>query len=461
MSTASQDHDSPPTAFTRAVAERLAGVDGAALHPTALERARHALLDWLGTTLTGSTEPGAQIVRRVVAAEGGAPHSSVLGTAMRTSAQRAALANGQAAHAIDFDDSFPPAQTHGTACIATASFAAAQARGSDGRALLEAIVAGFDALHLVGPAIGPSHYARGFHNTGTLGAIGAAAAAGRLAGLEPEPLAAALGLAANQAAGFKAVFGTMAKPLNAGKAAASGLLAVELVAAGFTAPFDAIEAPVGFAWTHSDDFDAARAPFGDAAGAGIGGTIFKLHACCHATHSTLEGMRELVAAHALEPDAVERIVLEISEGSPDICGIAAPDTGLEGKFSLAHVAALALTRGDTGPGGFTDEVVRDPRLRAIRERVELRPVASRGMFASEVTVVMADGTSHRAEVDVLRPAGDDQLADQWDVLAAKLIALAAPVVGAAAAAGLRDEVARLDGAPSVEPLAALARVDHA
>ncbi|MDO8212230.1 MmgE/PrpD family protein [Conexibacter sp. CPCC 206217] len=458
--TRQQDRDARGAAgagFTPALAQRLAGFERAALQPTAIERARHCVLDWLATALTGSAEPSARIVQSVVRAEGGAARADVLGARLRTSAVQAALANGQAAHAIDFDDSFPPAQTHGSACVVSAAFALAQAQRASGATLLEGVVAGFEALHLIGPAIGPSHYARGFHNTGTLGAIGAAAAAGRVAGLDAQRLAVALGIAADQGAGLKAVFGTMAKPLNAGAAASGGVLATQLAAAGFTAPGDAIEAPVGFAWTHADDFSAARAPFADPVGAGIAGNAFKLHACCHATHSALEGVRQIRTAQAIDPDAVERISLEVADGALDLCAIAAPRTGLEGKFSLAHVAALALCGADTGPAGFTDAAVADARLRALSERVVLVPVADRGLFCSRVELTLAGGARHSAEVDVLAPVADAGLAAQWDVLRSKFDALATPVVGADRADALAAAVAELERAPSLDTLAAAAQ----
>jgi 2-methylcitrate dehydratase PrpD len=438
-----------------ALAHRAAAMERAPTPPAVTERARHALLDWLAVTLTGAGEDAARIVQRVIAAEGGAPRCTVVGTPSRTSAQRAALANGIAAHAIDFDDSFPAAVTHGSACIVPAAFAVAQARHASEAQLLDAIVVGFEVLSLLGPAIGEEHYARGFHSTGTLGTVAATAAAGRLHGLGSAALAQALSLGAAQAAGLKHTFGTMAKPFNAGHAAAGGVLAAELVAAGFTAPPDTIEGHQGLAATQTADWDPRRAPFDRPFGAGIEGIVYKVHACCHATQSSIEGVRELVAA-GLRPAQVEHVLLEVCPAAPDMCAIPEPRTGLEGKFSLAHTTALVLSGTTTGPDGFTDEVVRRPELEALRRRVEVVARPDRGMFHSRVVVTLIDGTVRAADVDILRPVADGDLPDQWARLADKFRALADPVLGDDRARRLLETVRTAGEDASTAALADLA-----
>src|SRR5205085_11033777 len=165
--------------------------------PEARARAQTAVLDTVGVTLAGSVEPAARIVQRVAAAEGGAPCSSVLGTAQRTSASTAALANGTAAHALDYDDMCFVSLAHPSAPLVTAALAAAELAGASGRALLDAYVVGFELEGRLGPVMNPRHYQRGWHCTSTIGTLGAAAAASRLLGLDSAATGHAIAIAAS------------------------------------------------------------------------------------------------------------------------------------------------------------------------------------------------------------------------------------------------------------------------
>jgi len=446
--------------FTAIMAEEVTAVRADCLPAEVNERTRHVLLDWLGVTIAGSAEPSARIAQRVAAAEGGQPLALIVGTPARTGAQQAALANGVAAHALDFDDGNRWAGAHPSAPVVSAVLALAEARGASGAQVAEAVVAGIQALCLVGYATGPSHYARGFHSTGTIGALGAAAGCARLLGLDAEATGRALSLAATQAAGLKAVFGTMGKHLNAGRAAASGVLAAQLAAEGFSAPADTIEAPQGFAATQSTSFDPGRRQ--QDGRYGVEQVLFKRYACCADTHSAIEGVRAIAARRSLGPGQVASVHLRVASGLLDVCAIPVPSTGTEGKFSVAYATALAIAGQPAGPADFTDEAVRRPGLADLVSRITLE-AAWEGHASDpiEVTMRLTDGSTETATVNPLIPVPDAELPTQWASLAAKFTALAGPLLGQARAAELLHGVAGVMKATSIADLLALAQPDAA
>src|SRR5215831_18257368 len=212
----------------------------------AVEAARRAILDCLGVMLAGSVEPAARIVADVARAEGGSPLATVVGTPLRTGAVWAALFNGTAAHALDFDDTNFAMLGHPSAPVLTAALAAGELCTATGAEVMHAFLLGFEVETTMGEVVNPGHYARGWHSTCTLGTLGAAAAAARLLGLDTPATASALAVAASQASGLKENFGTMTKPFHAGHAARSGVLAALLAREGWTASEHALEGPQGF-----------------------------------------------------------------------------------------------------------------------------------------------------------------------------------------------------------------------
>ena len=205
--------------------------------------------------MAGAREPSSRLLQQFVVDEGGKPVSQALGTALVLAARQAAMVNGAAGHAMDFDD-MGLGGSHPSVAILPAVLALAEKHHLGGAQFAEALLAGYQALARISYACGRSGYQRGFHTTGTVGTLGAAIGCAKLLGLDRDGYINALGLAATQAAGLKVNFGTMAKHLNAGKAAANGVLAAELADEGYTAAGDALEGHQGFvgptaAWTIS------------------------------------------------------------------------------------------------------------------------------------------------------------------------------------------------------------------
>jgi len=431
--------------FTSRIAEEVNALRYEDLSPQTLARARHVLLDWLGATIAGSVEPAGRIAQAIALEADCRPVAGLVATDIRSSPREAAFANAIAAHALDFDDGSMWADGHPSAVIVSAAVALGEEVQATTAQVVESIVAGLQGQVLVALAIGPSAYEKGFHGTGTFGTFGATGACARLLGLDVEALTRAYGLAATQAAGLRRSFGTMGKHLNAGKAAANGMLAAQLAAKGFTAPSDAIEGRQGLAWTQSTSFDPARPQevMGDRLA--IDSILFKRYACCHGTHSTIDGIAEIRTRRSFSDDDILDVRLIVSDKMLDICCIADPVTGLEGKFSVRHAASLALAGLVASPGAFTDESVRDPRLVALRQRIQVDPRSDRPLVGpTRVVLNLTDGECLEAEVDVFEPANDAELPAQWDALVTKFEALAAPVVGESVTRELVRRIAGLD-----------------
>jgi 2-methylcitrate dehydratase PrpD len=423
------------------------------LRPEVIVRARHCLLDWLGTTVAGSQEPAGRMAQAIAQSEcDGATGSTIVGTTLRSGPQSTALANGTAAHALDYDDSNFWMAGHPSAPVVSAALALAEAREISTEHVLEAIVAGHEVAARVGRAVGIAHYLAGWHATGTIGTFAAAAAAGRVLGLDPDQMEQAFGLAATQAAGLKVSFGTMAKPLHAGRAAASGILAALLAEQGFTAGHDAIEAHQGFADTQTTDFDPDRADREMGDRLGIEQTVYKKYACCGGTHGSINALSRLVGDRSFTSDEVDNVRVQVSRQMFDICCIPEPVSGIEGKFSIRHVASLVLAGRSTGPSGFTDTAVSDPGLLALRARVAVAESGRDAGQETRVTLRLTDGSEVTADSDARVPATDSELDSQWTVLCRKFVDLAEPVLGKDATGTLVDNVHSLGRGGSVADL---------
>jgi 2-methylcitrate dehydratase PrpD len=346
---------------------------GAVPPPEARARAAAAVLDTVGVILAGAGEPACRIVQRVVAAEGGSG-CQVFGAATSSSATGAALANGTAAHALDFDDMCFVSLAHPSAPLVPAAFAAAEVARKSGAALLDAYVVGFEIEGRLGALMNPRHYQRGWHCTSTLGTIGAAAAVSRLLGLDAEATGHALAIAASEASGLKENFGTMVKPLHAGLAARNGVLAALLARDGMTASALAIEGPQGFLRA----MDSEGTGLGDAI-VDLGtrweildtGITVKLYPSCAGTHPSLDLILDMRREHGFTDADVERIDVEVDSITPTVLIYDRPSTGLEAKFSMPFCIAAAVADGHVGLETFEDAHLTDARIRALMDRVSM------------------------------------------------------------------------------------------
>src|SRR5579883_875101 len=315
--------ESRASAQTETVTAALAS-RAAALRPETLPAeirllVRQCLLDWLAVTIAGAQEELTRILVAEAEEQGGRPVASLIGRALRTSTQQAALVNGAASHALDYDDVNMTMGGHPTAPVMPAVLALAESRGASGADLITAFVAGYETACRVGALVAPGHYARGFHATATAGSFGAAAGCARLLGLDAATTAVALGIAGTQAAGLKSMFGTMCKPLHAGKAAQNGLLAARLAARGFSSRPDVLECVQGFAATHGPDYHPEAALGAAPGGWYLRGNLFKYHAACYLTHAPIECARAVARRPGFAADQVREIVLRVDRGADKVC----------------------------------------------------------------------------------------------------------------------------------------------
>jgi 2-methylcitrate dehydratase PrpD len=436
--------------LTRTLVETVRGIRFDEIPEAALQTARHCLLDFLGVALAGSHEPLTEILVAEVVGGEAASEAGIIGRPERATRLTAALVNGAAGHALDFDDTHTTMIGHPTGPVLPALLALGETEGADGETLLAAMVAGVELECRVGTLLGGMHYAAGFHTTGTVGAFGAAAACAHLLNLDLDEWLHALGLAGTQAAGLKSAFGTMAKPLHAGRAASAGLLSALLARGGFTAQPAIFEAKQGFLATHAGAEASAEVLARHEGRFLIRDTLFKYHAACHLTHAAIEAAGQLREPHGLDPEQIGAVEVRVAPPLLDVCNIEEPTTGLEGKFSLRATTALALLGEDTGDlATYSEAKMADPRLVALRDRVRVIPTEGLGPMQARVRIE-TDGQQGEAETDINVPAAD--LGAQEDRLRNKFLTLAVPVLGegravelceAASSAGQIDSVAEL------------------
>jgi 2-methylcitrate dehydratase PrpD len=443
------------TNLTQVLACKSAALEYEDLPRDARELARQCILDYFGVALAGAGDDLVRFLLYELAEAGGAPQASIIGHQTRLPALSAALVNGAAGHALDYDDVNMAMPGHPSVAILPGLLALAELKQSSGREVIIAFVAGYETACRIGAALQPGHYNLGFHSTGTVGAFGAAAACARLLRLDAEATAMALGIAGTQAAGLKSQFGTMCKPFHAGKAAQNGLLAARLAARGFSSRADIVECVQGFALTHGPDFSPEAALAMPEAGLHLFANLFKYHAACYLTHAPIECARQLREQHRLAPEVIAGITLRLDASCERVCNIPAPVDGLQSKFSLRQTVAMALAGVDTASlGAYGAENARDPALIGLRERIAIDWQDSWPQTLAELEIELADGNRLTARHDAGIPAAD--IADQGRRLAAKFDALVEPMLGGPRTRELRETIAGLDHLAGVTDLARLA-----
>jgi 2-methylcitrate dehydratase PrpD len=303
----------------------------------------------------------------------GAGPSTAVGTGVRLAEPWAALVNGTAAHALDFDD--VALRGHPSTVLVPAILAEAETLDVSGRDMVAAYVAGYETwAELVRREQG-FHHGKGWHPTGIFGAIGAAAACASLRRLDPAQTTQAIALGASQSAGLMANFGTMTKPFHAGRSAHSGVMAARLAAAGFTSSEDALEHPQGFLGAVSPAGDVDRASPAAALGETwqiiASGLNIKKYPACYCTHRAIDGMLDLLKAQPLRPDEIDGITVRLSENYATILRNHLPQTGLSAKFSIEFAMASAVVANRVGLTELTDAFVRRQDVQDLMSKVKV------------------------------------------------------------------------------------------
>jgi 2-methylcitrate dehydratase PrpD len=425
-----------PTA-TGAVVDFIQRARFADLPAEALTTAKRCIVDGLAVMLAGSTQEAGRILHDQVRGTDTRTIATVFGPRpFMTGSAAAALVNGTAGHALDWDDTQLATSadrifgllTHPTMPPLVAALAVGEPRKISGPRFLEAFLTGFEVECKIAEAIHPSHYKKGFHSSGTIGTFGAAVAAAKLLELDAVQTAHMLAIAASSASGIRVSFGSMTKPLHVGRAAQNGVTAAELAARGFTGGKDALDPPWGFfqTFSHGEGYDPERIipVLGNPHTIVWPGVSIKPYPCGVLGHPTMDAMRRLVLKHDVKPGEIAAV--RVRAGSNILNPLRYPiaTNELEAKFCPAFMVSAIALRRKAGIHEFNDEFVQSAPVQALMRKVEriLDPeIEAKGWekIRSTVEVDLVDGRRLVEHADERYRGGPDlpftrdELYEKW------------------------------------------------
>lgn len=427
--------------MTRHLAEFVVQMQASDIPGSVYEHAKVAFMDWLGVTLAGKDEPLVGKLLNYAEILGGKEQASILGRNQKRSVSQAALINGAASHALDYDDTLSAYIAHPTVTLFPGLLSLGQWQKNSGTELLTAYILGFKTGVVIGVSAGPEHYARGFHATSTVGCLASAAACSRLLGLDVQQTLYALGIGGTQSAGLKQVFGTMCKPFHAGRASEVGVLSALLAWECFTSAEDILEGSSGF-------FSAMGGAVNEKALTSLGQSweienlAQKYHASCHGTHSALEAAQRIFRDNRLSMVDVRTIRIITSDVALGAAFRTEANTGLEGKFCIAYCVVNAVMRGDTGLDAFTDEKVGDPAIRDSMKKVDIAVDPEYIGMEAQVEVETLEGDVFAAFSDVFNEIPG--LEEKKIRIREKFMDLARPYLGVERADQVADAITNLE-----------------
>ena len=423
--------------------------------PPVRKEAQRTLLNWMGCAVGGSRHETLDAAIAALGPFAGAPQATVIGRRERMDVLHAALMNGISSHVFDFDDTHLKTVIHPAGPVASAILALSEHRPVSGTEFVNALVVGVEVECRIGNAVYPAHYDRGWHITGTAGVFGAAAASGRLLGLDQRQMVWALGLAATQPVGLREMFGSMTKAFHPGRAAQNGLTAALLAAKNFTSTEVGIEGKNGWANVLSTTRDYAQITERLGQSYEISLNTYKPYACGVVIHPTIDACVQLRNQHRLEASQIERIDLAVHPLVLELTGKKAPRTGLEAKFSVYFAAALAIVRGSAGMRDFSDDNARDPVIVALRDRVTTTIDPAIKEEQVRARIVLKDGRTLEKRIDHVLGSLERPLTDAD--LEAKFMALADGVLPAPQARTLMERCWKIETLPRASDVAVAAR----
>lgn len=433
--------------------------------PEVTRLAQGFFLDGLGVTLAGSTEEGSRMLQAHVRQMGGKAEATVVGAGFMAPVAKTALANGASGHAMDYDDTQLSTSkegvygllTHPTVPVLTAALAMGEKLRVSGNDLLLAYILGVEVECRIADAINPRHYQSGFHSTATIGGLGAVIGVAKLLGLREEPLARALGIAASMAAGLRENFGTMTKPLHAGRAAENGVIAAQLAERGFTSAHNILEAKRGFFNAMAGGYDERKIAgrMGRPYFMQEPGISIKPYPSGSLSHPAQDVILDLVRKHDLKAGDIETIEVGTNSNVPNALIYPMPRTALEGKFSIPFCMAIAVLERKAGIAQFRDRKVRDPRVVELMKRVTLyvdEELEALGydQVRSRVRVKLKDGRILEGRADVAR--GHPLKPMSWGEIGEKFRDCARLVLSRKNTEETIELVANLDRMRSLSPL---------
>ncbi len=395
------------------------------------KEAARTLLNWAACAVGGSRHETVDIAVSALAPFAGPAQATLLGRKERMDILNAALINGIASHIFDYDDTHLRTVIHPAGPVASAILALSEYRPVSGRDFMHALVLGVEAECRIGNAVYPAHYDAGWHITGTCGVFGSAASVGKLLGLNQQQMVWALGLAATQPVGLKEMFGTMTKSFHPGRAAQNGLTAALLAARNFTSSNQPLEAKAGWmnVLSTSRDYTELTKMLGQTYEISL--NTYKPFACGVVIHPAIDGCIQLRNQYKLTADQIERIDLRVHPLVLELTGKKTPQTGLEGKFSVYYAAAVAIVKGAAGEREFSDTLVRDPQIVALRDRVTATVDPTVGEAQVKIAITLKDGRRLEKSIDKVIGSLENPLTDA--AIEAKFLDLSSGILPAAQA----------------------------
>ena len=439
-----------------------------AIPANVITRAKEAVIDGIGVTLSGYSADCTTLIRKYISGLGLNGKCTVMGQGNGLPAEYAALANGVGSHALDFDDtqiSLLPDRvygllTHPTTPVLSAAIPVAEEVGASGRDLLAAFCCGVEVACKVAEAIKPYHYQNGFHSTGTIGIFGAAAAAAKLYGMDKEGIRHALGIAASKSAGIRVAFGTMTKPYHAGAAAQGGIVAAQLARMGYKTDPEALDGPWGFFQVAGSGVDpeAIHGKLGNPYAFVDPGVSIKPYPCGSLSHPSMDALLDLILEHDVQSQDVAAVRLGTTSNVLAALRYPEPQNELEAKFSIPFCLGILVLERHGGIEQFTDETVLRPDVREMMSRVT--PYLHEGLEAlgfqrirSLVEVTLKDGTVLSQEASSSR--GTPERPMTREELAAKFLDCSQWLLSDAAQKKVLESIYGLDGLDSVSQLTSL------
>jgi len=411
---------------TRTLARFIVGHRYADVPEKVRHEAARSFLNWVGCAVGGSRHETVENALAALSEFSGPREATVLGRVERLDVMLAALMNGATSHTFDFDDTHLKTVIHPSGPVASAILALSEHKPLNGNDFIHAFLLGVEAECRIGNAVYPSHYDVDWHITATAGVFGAAAAAGRVLGLTERQMVWALGIAATQSCGLREMFGTMCKPFHPGNAARNGLLAALLAAKNFTSAEQGIEGRRGFAnvLATARNYAEITEKLGETWEISL--NTYKPFACGIVEHPAIDGCIQLRNEHELKGDDIEAIALKVHPLVLELTGKKTPQTGLEAKFSVYHSSAVAVIHGAAGEEEYSDAVVRDPKVVALRDRVTATVDKAMHEDQVHVTIRLRNGKSLEKHVEhavgsLGRPMSDADLEAKFRALCAGIL----------------------------------------
>ena len=401
---------------TRAVADFVSAAKLDGFPPDVIAQAKRCLIDGFAVILAGSTTRGSTIVRQYIRSVTHSRGASILGPErMEAVAPMAALANGASGHAMDFDDtqlSTTPDRTYGllthpTVPALASTLAVAEQHDASGAAFLEGFLTGFEVECKIAEAIDPDHYRRGFHSTATAGTFAGAAGTARLLRLDAGRTAHAIGIAASLAAGLRVNFGSMTKPLHAGRAAENGITAAMLAANGFTAGEDGLDGQWGYFQVLGGGAEPHRliGALGRPHAIVNPGVSVKPYPCGSLSHPSMDAMLKLVSDNNIQPDQIKAIRLKAGSNILEPLRYKTARTELEAKFCVPFLLGVIALRRKAGIQEFTDEFVSSAPIQQMMTKVST-------VFDPQIEARGFDKIRSIVEVDLLDGRTFEQPSDE-------------------------------------------------